>query len=139
MVVGLAAAGCGQSSPPDASLAASAQPATADAATRSTPVVPGRRSRVFIFAALGERCEPIAAPQVEITAAPSKGALTFVPGQQTTIATSLTGACNGRPATGTGVYYTAREGAAGSDRFAVTAHMGKGQAMSRTFEVRIEP
>lgn len=110
---------------------------TADAAVRSTPVVPGRRARVFIFAGLGDNCERIAAPQVTITAPPSKGDISLEPGQETTIKTSAKGTCIGQTATGTGVYYTARAGATGTDRFAVTARLASGETATRTFEVNI--
>ena len=102
------------------------------------PVVPGRRSRVFIFAAVGARCEPAPAPQVTVTVPPAKGDISLVPGQATTMAASANGTCAGVPSTGVGVYYTAREGASGGDRFTVTARSAAGE-MSRSFEVRIEP
>lgn len=118
--------------------AATAVPAQ-DAATRTAPVVPGRRSRVFIFAGVDDRCRPLAAPQVTVTAPPAQGDIAFVPGQPTTIAASAKGTCAGSPATGTGVYYTARAGATGTDRFTVEARSVSGEVLSRTFEVRIEP
>lgn len=137
-MVAIGLASCGTEGPAQTALATgSAPPAVATAATRATPVIPGRRSRVFLFAALGPQCEPLAAPEIEITQPPAKGDVSLVPGQQTTIATSLTGACNGRPATGTGVYYTAREGTSGADQFTVTARSA-GQSMARSFEVRID-
>jgi hypothetical protein len=110
---------------------------TADAAVRKTPVVPGRPARVFIFAGFGDHCEPVGAPQMSITAAPAKGAVSFKPGQETTIKTSKQGTCIGRKAKGTGVYYTARAGQSGTDRFAVTAKLPSGETATRTFEVRI--
>jgi hypothetical protein len=39
--------------------------------------------------------------------------------------------------TGTGVYYTARPGASGVDRFAVAAKLATGEMVSRSFEVTI--
>jgi hypothetical protein len=74
----------------------------ADAAVRSTPVVPGRRARVFIFAGFGDNCEPVAAPQITITEPPAKGDVSFVPGQETTIQSSARGTCMGQKAQGTG-------------------------------------
>lgn len=112
---------------------------TADAAVRKTPVVPGRRARVFIFTATGDDCEPLPAPELTITAPPSKGDLSFEPGQETTVATSGKGTCTGKPATGTGVYYTARAGQTGADRFAVTARLKTGETATRNFEVHIAP
>lgn len=112
-------------------------PVTQDAATRTEPVVAGRAARVFIFAGLGNNCEPLPLPTVAILQQPSKGALSLVPNQETTIRTSAQGTCVGRVAKGTAVYYTAREGMDGTDRFAVSATLGGGEAVTRTFEVTI--
>ncbi len=130
-------AGCTGAGPNNTSLQPVNAPVTADAAVRSAPVVPGRRARVFIFAGLGEKCEPIAAPEITITEPPSKGDVTFVPGQETTIQYSAQGTCLGRTATGTGVYYTAREGQQGTDRFSVSAKLASGEIANRTFQVTI--
>jgi hypothetical protein len=110
---------------------------TADVAVRSTPVVPGRPARVFIFAGFGDKCEPVAAPEITVTAAPAKGDVSFKPGQETTIQTSAQGTCLGQKTTGTGIYYTARAGQAGTDRFSIVAKLPSGETASRTFEVRI--
>jgi hypothetical protein len=112
---------------------------TTDVAVRSTPVVPGRPARVFIFAGLGDKCEQLPAPQITITAAPAKGDVSFKPGQETTIKTSAKGTCIGQTAKGTGIYYTARAGQAGTDRFSVTAQLAGGETATRTFEVHIAP
>ena len=109
----------------------------AGAATRSTPVVPGRPARVFIFAGFGKNCEPVAAPQITIIAPPAKGDVSFVPGQETTIQYSVQGTCIGRKTQGTGVYYTARAGQTGTDTFSVSAKLDGGETATRTFEVRI--
>jgi hypothetical protein len=114
-----------------------AEAPTSDAAVRSTPVVPGRRARVFVFAGFGKKCEPVAAPQITITGPPAKGDVTFVPGQETTIQYSAQGTCIGQKTQGTGVYYTARAGQQGTDRFSVAAKLGTGETATRTFEVRI--
>jgi hypothetical protein len=114
-----------------------AEAPTSDAAVRSTPVVPGRRARVFVFAGFGKKCEPVAAPQITITAPPMKGDVTFVPGQETTIQYSAQGTCIGQKTQGTGVYYTARAGQQGTDHFSVAAKLGTGETATRTFEVRI--
>ncbi|MEO8421621.1 MAG: hypothetical protein ABI457_10540 [Hyphomicrobium sp.] len=121
---------------PTATAAAGAP--TIDAATRSTPVVPGRRARVFVFAGFGKKCEPVPAPQITITAPPAKGDITFEPGQETTIQYSAQGTCIGQRVQGTGVYYTARAGQNGTDRFALSAKLGTGETADRSFEVRIE-
>ena len=110
---------------------------TADAAVRSTPVVPGRPARVFIFAGFGKQCEPVAAPQVTITQPPAKGDVSFAPGQETTIQYSAQGACIGQKTQGTGIYYTARAGQEGSDHFSIAAKLASGETATRTFEVRI--
>ena len=110
---------------------------TTDAAVRNTPVVPGRAARVFVFAGFGDKCEPLAAPQITVTHPPAKGDLSFVPGQDTTFQASAQGTCIGQKTKGTGVYYTARSGAKGSDRFAVTAKLATGETATRTFEVKI--
>lgn len=113
--------------------------ATQDAATRTEPVVPGRPGRVFIFAGLGDNCEQLPMPQITVDQAPAQGAITYRSGQTTTIATSKSGKCDGKTATGTGVYYTAREGATGTDTFTLTARLISGESMTRTFTVTIAP
>ena len=123
--------------PGDAAAPAAGAP-TIDAATRSTPVVPGRRARVFVFAGFGKKCEPVPGPQITITAPPAKGDITFEPGQETTIQYSAQGTCIGQRVQGTGVYYTARAGQKGTDRFALSAKLGTGETAERSFEVRIE-
>lgn len=111
---------------------------TMDAATRMSPVVVGRPARVFVFAGVGKNCESVAAPAITITSPPSKGDVTLKPGQETAIAASAQGTCVGQKSTGTGVYYTARAGASGTDRFAVEAKLASGEVSARTFEVTIE-
>lgn len=115
----------------------SANAATAGAATRSSPVVPGRPGRVFIFAGVGKTCEQLPAPEITIQQPPSKGDVTFQPGQDTTIAASALGTCIGTKAKGTGVYYTAKAGTSGTDAFSVTAKTSTGETMTRTFQVTI--
>lgn len=137
----LVVAGCSSNGP--ASDQAAIDPAataapTMDAATRSSPVVVGRPARVFVFAGVGKNCEPVAAPQVTVTAQPAKGDVSFKPGQETAIAASAQGTCVGQKSTGTGVYYKARSGSNGTDRFSVQAKLAGGEVSTRTFEVRIE-
>lgn len=135
VLVGLA--GCSGLPPQgDGSPSANDRPAP-DAAERSTPVVPGRPARVFIFASFGDNCEPVAAPQITITEPPVKGDVVFVPGQQTTVQYSAKGTCMGQKTTGTGIYYTARAGQGGTDRFSVSAKTSGGEAATRTFNVKI--
>lgn len=112
--------------------------ATDDAAVRASPVVVGRPARVFVFVALGARCETQAPPEVTVTVPPAKGELSFKPGQATTVATSTSGNCDGRNAIGTGMYYNARAGTDGRDQFTVTTRLASGETATRDFEVRIE-
>ncbi len=109
----------------------------ADPAIRTAPVVPGRAGRVFIFAGVDKNCTPLPEPQVSVIDPPQKGDISFRPGQATTIAASAQGSCLGVKATGTGVYYTARAGASGSDAFSVTARLASGETMTRQFQVKI--
>jgi hypothetical protein len=110
---------------------------TQDAATRAQPVVVGRPSRVFIMAGFGAKCEPVSAPTLTITESPKQGDISFVVGQDTTIAASVQGTCVGQKAKGTGIYYTARAGAQGSDTFAVKAVLASGETSTRAFQVTI--
>ncbi len=118
-----------------AGLPQSAQDAAA--AVRARPVVVGRAARMFVFAGFGPKCEPVAAPDITITLLPQKGDVSFVPGQETTVNFSAKGTCIGEKVTGTGVYYTARAGATGVDRFTVIAKLASGASSTRTFEVKI--
>lgn len=133
----LSVTGCSGQGGNMAVLQASGEAAPQDVAVRKMPVVPGRRARVFIFAGLGDTCEPLAAPQITVTQPPGKGDVALVPGQETTIQYSAQGTCLGRKATGTGVYYTARAGEQGTDRFSVVARLASGETVTRTFEVTI--
>lgn len=110
---------------------------TLDAATRAQPVVTGRPARVFVFAGVGKNCEPVAEPEIAIDAPPAKGDISLQKGQETTIMSSAKGTCIGARARGTGVYYTARAGSAGADRFSVTARLAGGETSTRNFEVTI--
>ena len=92
---------------------------------------------MFIFAGFGPKCESVAAPDITITALPQKGDVSFVPGQETTVNFSAKGTCIGQKVTGTGVYYTARAGATGTDSFTVTAKLSSGESSTRTFDVKI--
>ena len=132
-----AVAGCSGIGTQDGAAPLPGDAPTADAAVRSSPVVPGRPARVFVFAGFGDKCEPVAAPQITVTAPPAKGEVTFVPGQDTTIQYSAQGTCIGQKTKGTGVYYTARAGQTGTDRFSIAAKLATGETASRTFEVRI--
>lgn len=97
----------------------------------------GRPARVFVFAGFGKHCEPVPDPQITVSVPPAKGDVSFQPGQETTIMSSIEGTCIGQKARGTGVYYTARTGSSGTDRFTVSARLASGETATRTFEVRI--
>lgn len=133
----IGAAGCSGIGTQDGAAPLPGEPPTSDAAVRSTPVVPGRAARVFVFAGFGDNCEPVAAPQITVTAPPAKGEVTFVRGQDTTIQYSAQGTCIGQKTKGTGVYYTARAGQTGTDRFSIAAKLATGETATRIFEVRI--
>jgi hypothetical protein len=136
----LIAAGLGACSAADqaAQGTSAALPApTADTATRSQPVVPGRPGRVFVFAGIGKACESLPAPELTIANRPSKGDISFVAGQETAIAASAQGTCAGAKAKGTGVYYTARAGTSGTDTFAISAKLATGETTTRNFQVTI--
>jgi len=133
---GCSGVGTDVATPPLAGDGATAAP-TADAATRSSPVVVGRPARVFVFAGFGAHCEAVSPPQVTVVQPPTKGDITFEPGQETTIVTSAQGTCIGQKAKGTGVYYTARAGSEGTDSFQVSAKLASGETATRSFEVRI--
>lgn len=128
---------CSGAGPAGDGLSGTLPPVTQDAATRKEPVVAGRPARVFVFAGLGDACEPLPSPEVTILQQPSKGALSLVANQETAVRTSAQGTCIGRSAKGTAVYYTARDGSEGTDRFAVSAKLGSGETITRTFEVTI--
>ena len=88
---------------------------------------PGGPARVFVFAGFGDHCEQVPAPQIAVTQAPAKGDLSFVQDQETTIQYSAQGTCIGQTAKGTGIYYTARAGQDGVDRFSVSAKLSTGE------------
>jgi hypothetical protein len=136
-LAGLAACSGVSSQDTSAPIPGAAPTPTTDVAVRKTPVVPGRPARVFIFAGVGDNCEALAPPEITITSPAGKGDVSFRPGQETTIKTSTQGTCIGSTAKGTGVYYTARAGQSGIDRFTVAAKLASGETAARSFEVRI--
>lgn len=110
---------------------------TVDAATRASPVVVARPARVFVMTSFDKNCRSLPDPDIKITQPPAKGDITFKPGQQTVLAATSQGTCIGKTATGTGIYYTARAGTRGTDRFAIEARTQTGDVATRTFEVNI--
>jgi len=131
-------AGCTSATPTvDPAGTAAGPTAAGDVAVRSSPVIVGRPARVFVMAGFGKNCEPVAAPEITVTQPPEKGDVSFIPGQETTIQHSAQGTCVGQKTTGTGIYYTARTGTSGTDKFAVSAKLASGELATRVFEVRI--
>ncbi|MEQ1671574.1 MAG: hypothetical protein ABL893_12000 [Hyphomicrobium sp.] len=134
-------AGCSASNPPSLSEAAKPSavgtPPTLDNATRASPVVAARPARVYVMTSVDAACRSLEAPEITITRPPTKGDVSFKPGQQTTLAATAKGTCIGRTATGTGIYYTARAGHTGIDQFAIEARAATGEVATRVFEVKI--
>ncbi|MEO0671535.1 MAG: hypothetical protein AAFZ05_05875 [Pseudomonadota bacterium] len=134
----LAVSGCAQSGPTASQTEPGPQSQTV-APKRERPVVVGRPARVYIFAGFDEAtCAPVATT-VTITTPPQQGTVTFRANQPTTVTQSASGKCIGANITGTGVYYTARKSASGSDRFTVTATTQSGQSQAKSFDVAIAP
>jgi hypothetical protein len=105
--------------------------------TRSKPAVAGRPARVFVMVGFKQKdCAPIA-PDIKVTRAPSKGAVSLQPNQMTTVQFSETGKCTGLKLPGTGIYYTARAGESGADSFTIEATTPSGEVASRTFNIRV--
>lgn len=137
LLVGAAGTLTACSSSNSETLSAELPPVTRDAATRYDPVVPGRPARFFVFAAVGADCASLPPPEITVVQQPSKGKLSFIMHQKTTITASVHGTCADRVATGTAVYYTAHDGAEGADRFAVSAKLDGNDSTTRSFEVTI--
>ncbi len=137
LLVGLSfaavAAGCAADAP---GAGEAAVPSEANG-VRTSPVVAGRPARVFVFVGVGKQCEQLAPPIITITQMPVKGDVSFVPGQETTIATAAQGTCLGTKTKGMGIYYTARPGQSGTDAFAVEAKLATGEVAKRDFAVTI--
>lgn len=131
-------AGCssGPATPSPASPPSASPGSEAGDGVRRSPVVAGRRARVFIMAGFGANCESLPAPAITVTAPPGKGDVTFEPGQDTTVNTSASGTCIGQRVTGTGIYYTARADQTGPDSFTIRAKLG-GDITERSFSVDI--
>lgn len=150
LTVGLAVAACGAPEGPNADVVAAQDSMPARVTNGPTPVagspapgvrtsaiVPGRAARVFIFAGVDQNCASLPEPQLTVAKPPAKGDVSFRPGQATKLAATASGTCIGAKATGTGVYYTARDGTSGSDTFTVTARLASGETMTRDFDIKI--
>jgi hypothetical protein len=68
---------------------------------------------------------------------PDQGTVTFDAVEPTTMQYSLSGNCIGHRVAGTGVYYTPKPGAAGTDTFTISAHAGRSTTATRTITVSI--
>jgi hypothetical protein len=110
---------------------------TALAEGRGTRVVPDQPARVFVMAGFDAACKAAGPVQITVDRQPGKGAVSLREGQETTVQYSLSGKCIGARVKGTGIYYTARAGATGSDTFSVTARIGTSEPATRTFTVSI--
>lgn len=117
-------------------LVAAASPLQAQ--ERGSKVVPERPARVFIMAGFDDACKSLDGVRITITVPPTQGDVTLRPGQETTVQYSASGKCIGSRVVGTGIYYTARAGAAGSDTFSIAAQLGSGESITRTFQLRID-
>ena len=102
-----------------------------------TRVSPGASTRVWIMAAWDDKCQPMAAPRIDIIAKPAKGSITFREDQPTTVKTSRSGTCIGAKVKGTGVYYTAGANAEGADTFTIEARLITGEIANRSFRMNI--
>ena len=89
------------------------------------------------MAAFDDKCQPMAAPKIDIIVKPTKGSITFKEGQGTTVKSSRSGTCIGARVTGTGVYYTAPANGDGPDTFAIEARLPSGEIATRNFKMNI--
>lgn len=95
-------------------------------------------TRVFVMAGFNPDCTFKSFPEIRVSAAPTKGQLSFKPGEPTTVHYSSSGNCVGTHIQGTGIYYTPAPGQSGQDTFTVTVLLDKAQPMTRTFSVVID-
>lgn len=110
-----------------------------DDARKGTRVTHGEANRVFVMAGFAPgTCAFIGFPEMQIEATPTKGAVSFKPGEATTIQYSLSGNCIGNSVQGTGIYYTPVAGQVGQDTFTVSGRLGNGEPATRTFSVIID-
>jgi hypothetical protein len=103
---------------------------------RGTRVVADRPARVFVMAGFDLECRALTPVTISIDRQPEKGSVSMRENQVTTVQYSLSGKCVGSRVSGTGIYYTARPGATGSDMFTISARLGD-QMATRTFTVQI--
>ena len=103
----------------------------------TTRVSPGASTRVWIMAAWDDKCQPLAAPRIDVVTKPAKGTVSFREGQATTVRSSRAGTCIGARVTGTGIYYTANAHTEGADAFAIEANLVTGETTARSFRMNI--
>ena len=111
---------------------------TASCAGRGTRVKVDTPTRVFVLAGFTPDCTFKGFPDMQLSAAPQKGRVSFKPGEATTIQYSLSGKCIGTQVQGTGIYYTPTAGQTGEDTFTVMGKLGTGEPATRTFSVIID-
>lgn len=119
-------------------LAALLIPAGVSEAGRGTRVKADTSTRVFVMAGFAPDCSFKGFPDMQVSAAPTKGQVSFKPGETTTVQYSLSGNCVGTAVQGTGIYYTPEPGQSGEDTFTVTGKLGTGEPATRTFSVIID-
>ncbi len=76
---------------------------SASYAGRGTRVKVDTPTRVFVMAGFAPDCTFKGFPDMQLTAAPQKGQVSFKPGEATTIQYSLSGNCVGKEVKGTGI------------------------------------
>ena len=103
---------------------------------RSTPIVAGRPARVYVMAGFKDDCTPVT-PAIKVTAQPAKGIVTLKPNQFTVLRRTASGNCDGKRVSGTGIYYTAREGTNGADQFTIEATANSEKTVTKTFRITI--
>ena len=104
---------------------------------RGTKAVPERPARVYVMSAFDDACRPVAGMTITVSSPAAQGEVTFRDNQPTTVMSSASGRCIGMRVVGTGVYYTARKSASGTDEFAVTVRLADGTSSERRFRVTI--
>ncbi len=110
----------------------------ASEAGRGTRVKTDTPTRVFVMAGFAPDCSFKGFPDMQVSAAPTKGQVSFKPGETTTVQYSLSGNCVGTAVQGTGIYHTPAPGQTGEDTFTVTGKLGTGEPATRTFSVIID-
>lgn len=123
---------------PASPISTSALPAAAKPAVKSaTPVRTSKATQMYVWAGFKEKdCSPIT-PTLGVSQPPTKGTVTFRENETITVQHSASGKCIGQSMAGTGIYYQPTKGQDGGDSFTVTASTASGQAVTRTFNVKI--